>query len=356
MKKELCDRQDQSRIFRYREQKEWLQIICYNYDMLPQESIDYVKTQMATGSTQEKITSDLLDRGWTVDQVNEVFQAAQRNDPVDSPQPRSIVDQNEVPNNIKYFEWLMGASVAVIMAAWFFRFVSAGFPAGMIADAMPGVWLLVKLFCVYQVVYYRIKLARTALAVIAVPYILIVLNNGVFIADSISFMGVPIVAVLVLIEVAAMYFVFTSPANAWLKKHEHARKSNVAIPNATTQESDSSSTDTESQEFRSITKDIMIAFYISALFTAIGLLLLRLPFINMFLVIAISPFVEWYDSMIPGEFTSTGHHVEFISFIGILLKTWQAWVFYGSSFFVFGLIVTMSSLLVLRLFKHVERS
>lgn len=335
--------------------------------MLPQESIDYVKTQIAAGSTREKITSDLLDHGWTADQVNEVFQAAQKKSPTHSLQPGSVVAQSEVPNNIKYFEWLMGASVAIIMAAWFFRFVSAGFPAGMIADAMPGVWLLVKLFCVYQVVYYRIKLARTALAVIAVPYILIVLNNGAVIADPISFMGVPIVAALVLIEVAAMYFVFTSPANAWLKEHEHARKSNVAMADTTAQESNSSSTDTESQEpdssstntesqeSRSITKDIMIAFYISALFTAIGLVLLRLPFINMLLVIAISPFIEWYNSIIPGEFTSTGQHIEYITLVGIVIKTWQAWLFYGSSFFLFGLIVTMPILLALRLFKYVER-
>jgi len=42
--------------------------------MITQELIDYVKTQLASGITREKVTSDLLGQGgWTMEQINEVF-------------------------------------------------------------------------------------------------------------------------------------------------------------------------------------------------------------------------------------------------------------------------------------------
>jgi hypothetical protein len=43
--------------------------------MITQELIDYVNAQLAAGVTQEKITSDLLGQGgWTIEEINEVFQ------------------------------------------------------------------------------------------------------------------------------------------------------------------------------------------------------------------------------------------------------------------------------------------
>jgi len=45
--------------------------------MITQELIDYVKTQLASGITREKVTSDLLGQGgWTTEQINEAFQKA----------------------------------------------------------------------------------------------------------------------------------------------------------------------------------------------------------------------------------------------------------------------------------------
>jgi len=45
--------------------------------MITQELIDYVKTQLASGITREKVTSDLLGQGgWTMEQINEAFQKA----------------------------------------------------------------------------------------------------------------------------------------------------------------------------------------------------------------------------------------------------------------------------------------
>jgi len=48
--------------------------------MITQELIDYVKTQLASGITREKVTSDLLGQGgWTMAQINEAFQATEQN-------------------------------------------------------------------------------------------------------------------------------------------------------------------------------------------------------------------------------------------------------------------------------------
>jgi predicted histidine transporter YuiF (NhaC family) len=72
--------------------------------------------------------------------------------------------------------------------------------------------------------------------------------------------------------------------------------------------------------------------------TLIGLLLLIIPFIGVFLLLPLLSFVQLYDALIPGEFTETGHHVE-VGFAWIGLKTWQAWLFYGSFFFQVGLLL-----------------
>lgn len=45
--------------------------------MITQELVDYLKTQLSSGVTREKITADLLDQGgWTMEQINEAFTSA----------------------------------------------------------------------------------------------------------------------------------------------------------------------------------------------------------------------------------------------------------------------------------------
>jgi hypothetical protein len=66
------------------------------------------------------------------------------------------------------------------------------------------------------------------------------------------------------------------------------------------------------------------------------MVLFQLPFISAFMFLPLIPFAMVYDALIPGEFSATGTHVE-IGFAWITLITWQAWVFYGSFFFLVGL-------------------
>lgn len=47
--------------------------------MITQELIEYVKTQLSSGVTREKITSDLLGQGWATQQINEAFLATEQN-------------------------------------------------------------------------------------------------------------------------------------------------------------------------------------------------------------------------------------------------------------------------------------
>jgi hypothetical protein len=47
--------------------------------MITEELIDYIKTQVSSGVSREKITSDLLGQGgWTIEQINEAFLATQQ--------------------------------------------------------------------------------------------------------------------------------------------------------------------------------------------------------------------------------------------------------------------------------------
>ncbi|MEY2664420.1 MAG: hypothetical protein RIT04_228 [Candidatus Parcubacteria bacterium] len=46
--------------------------------MITQELIDYVKIQLSAGVAREKISSDLLGQGWTIEQTNEVFHSVEQ--------------------------------------------------------------------------------------------------------------------------------------------------------------------------------------------------------------------------------------------------------------------------------------
>ena len=70
----------------------------------------------------------------------------------------------------------------------------------------------------------------------------------------------------------------------------------------------------------------------------IGLVLFQIPLLGVLLFLPLIPLAELYDAIIPGEFGSTGQYVE-IGFAWIIFKTWHAWLFYGSFFFIIGLVI-----------------
>jgi hypothetical protein len=72
--------------------------------------------------------------------------------------------------------------------------------------------------------------------------------------------------------------------------------------------------------------------------SVIGLILFQIPLLGVLLFLPLLPLAGLYDVIIPGEFGSTGQHVE-IGFAWIIFKTWQAWLFYGSFFFLVGLLL-----------------
>jgi len=68
--------------------------------MIAQELLDYVKTQLSADVAREQITSDLLGQGgWTVEEINEAFQASQRGVPAQMPQQETGA---YITNNTKW--------------------------------------------------------------------------------------------------------------------------------------------------------------------------------------------------------------------------------------------------------------
>lgn len=187
--------------------------------MITQELIDYMKTQLSSGVAREKITSDLLGQGgWTVDQINEAFHAAQQSAPTQISQTETVFKMTQAPKNIKYFEWLMYASFAGSVVIWLFQFINNVFQLHLIAAAAtPLIGLLIRLLFVHQVVYKRANWARIALVVLFVLGFFGTLASIFFIFTN------PILLVTTipsLLEIAAIYFVFTKDSSAWLSKTE----------------------------------------------------------------------------------------------------------------------------------------
>ena len=69
-------------------------------------------------------------------------------------------------------------------------------------------------------------------------------------------------------------------------------------------------------------------------------MLITIPFIGMFILLPFSHLIPFYEKVFSGNFSSTGEHVEF-GFAWLELKSDEAWLFYGSFFFVIGMIITL---------------
>jgi hypothetical protein len=198
--------------------------------MITQELIDYVKTQLSAGISREQITSDLLGQGgWTVEQINEAFQASQQSVPVHMPQEETSFEMTQAPKSIKYFEWLMYASFVASAAIWIFQFGSAGFSSAMItAIAMPFIGILIKFVCVYRVVYHRAEWARIVLVVLLALNAFSIFGFFFYAFTNPLFL---IIALPLILEIAAIYYVFTSPSSVWLALHTSSSTVGVSTAN-----------------------------------------------------------------------------------------------------------------------------
>ena len=81
-----------------------------------------------------------------------------------------------------------------------------------------------------------------------------------------------------------------------------------------------------------------ISDYISypILFSIGGPILMSIPFVGTFALVVL-PIIVPLDILIPGNFTSTGEHVEY-GFAWVTFKTTEAWLFHGAAFFLLGII------------------
>lgn len=182
--------------------------------MITQELIIYVKTRVSSGVSREKITTDLLEQGgWTMEQINEAFQYVEQNIPTQMSSQAAVLQMTQAPATIKYFEWLMYASFLASICIWVFQFSSTGFQAYMLtAVAVPIIGILLKFFCVYKVVYHRAEWARIVLVLLLAlnafsifGFFFYAFSNPIFLVTALP----------IILEIAAIYFVFQTPSNTW---------------------------------------------------------------------------------------------------------------------------------------------
>jgi len=184
--------------------------------MITQELINYVKTQVSSGVMREKITSDLLGQGgWTMEQINEAFQSAQPSVPTQIPQQEIGLEMTQAPKTIKYFEWLMYASIALSLFQLFI--LTKDFQLSSIFAYAPGIVFMYApgIVFMYLVVYKRIKWARTVLAwqVLIIGFFYSWVIIILFVSYPIFYITSVFSFILLLV---AIYYVFTKDSNAWL--------------------------------------------------------------------------------------------------------------------------------------------
>jgi hypothetical protein len=209
--------------------------------MITQELIDYVKTQLSSGVTREKITSDLLGQGgWTMEQINEAFGYAEQSIPTQMSYQATVSDMTQAPVTIKYFEWLMYASFLASIGVWIFQFSSTGFLVYKItAVAVPIIGILLKFFCVYKVAYHRAEWARIVLFVLSAlnafsifGLLFYAFSNPLFLVTALPIIFL-VTALPIILEIAAIYFVFNASSNAWLATNTSTQGAGAYVANNT---------------------------------------------------------------------------------------------------------------------------
>lgn len=198
--------------------------------MITQKLINYINTQLSAGIEREKITSVLLNQeGWTMEQINEAFKSAGQSTSTEKPKQEIVTDSTQTPRSIKYFEWLMYASLATGGVILIYQFALIRFPTAiLVAMAVPFIVIIIKFVCVYRIVYHRAKWARIILV------ILLALNAFLIFGFFFYAFSTPIIlftALPIVFEIAAIYFVFTTPSNTWLTSNTQGSKQGIYIAN-----------------------------------------------------------------------------------------------------------------------------
>ena len=191
--------------------------MVYFLNMITQELIDYVKTQLSAGISREKITSDLLDQGgWTTEQINEAFQASQQSVPAQMPQQDTSFEMTQAPRNIKYFEWLMYASFAISIVVGLVQ-LGSNIELAIILSA--SISYLIRLAFVYLIVYKRIAWPRMVLAVMLALGSLSIITALAGFLNEFRLLNLALMAPI-LLEVVAIYYAFTKESSEWLANNK----------------------------------------------------------------------------------------------------------------------------------------
>ena len=192
--------------------------------MITQELIDYMKTQVSSGVSREKITSDLFGQGgWTMEQINEAFRHVEQSIPVHMSSQAMVSDTTQAPVSIKYFEWLMYASFLASIGIWVFQFGSNGSQAYILTlVAVP----IIGFFCVYKVAYHRAEWARIVLVVLLALNAFSIFGFFFYAFSNLIFL---VTALPVILEIIAIYFVFQAPSNTWLVSHTSVQEQGTYI-------------------------------------------------------------------------------------------------------------------------------
>jgi hypothetical protein len=149
-----------------------------------------------------------------MDQINEAFQASIASSGKIPTQKYANTDLSETPKTIKYFEWLMYTSFVASAVIWIFQFVSTRFQIYMLtAMAIPIIAIVLKFFCVQKVVYYRAEWARIVLVVLLALNVFSIFGLFIYAFSNPIFL---VTALPLVLEIAAIYFVFNTTSNAWL--------------------------------------------------------------------------------------------------------------------------------------------
>jgi len=199
--------------------------------MITQELINYVKTQVSNGILREKITSDLLDQEWAMEQINEAFRHVEQSIPTQISRQAMVSDMTQTPMTIKYFEWLMYASFVASIGAWIFQFSPIEFQGYMItAVAVPIIVILLKFFCVYKVAYHRAEWARIVLVVLLALNAFLIFR---FFFHAFSNPIFLVTALPIILEITAIYFIFNASSNAWLATNTNTQGAGAYVANNT---------------------------------------------------------------------------------------------------------------------------
>lgn len=194
---------------------------------MTQELITYVKTQLSNGVTRGKITADLLGQGgWTIGQISEAFQYAEQSIPVQKPSTITVLKMTQTPVTIKYFEWLMYASLLSSIALFIYEIILhtynvyasnlQNYNQNTFSVALFTVFIFLKFYFVYKVAYHRADWARVILVIIFLLELLISGFPRFGFSDPMIFLRDLSESLPVILQIAAIYFVFRAPSSAWL--------------------------------------------------------------------------------------------------------------------------------------------